>query len=243
VNYSQQLESKEWKAKRLQIIKRDNEKCCHCNVSISDFLAIDVTYGFKYFHDFYREELDVFGDISEADAYKNFELLLRNYCSETNSFLVVNTRSFLNRIYGLKETDKDFNAYNIKFFKKINPSRNLEEKACAGLYFTTQNINSFKPFVDFNVHHKFYVLNRNAWEYEDDDLITLCPDCHKKVHIETKILLYDSYPRNSNSSHAKVLKEAVICSKCNGSGYLPEFNYYLDGVCFDCWGHGVNFLL
>lgn len=33
-----------------------------------------------------------------------------------------------------------------------------------------------------NVHHKVYHPGRRAWEYEDDELITLCEDCHERLH-------------------------------------------------------------
>lgn len=33
-----------------------------------------------------------------------------------------------------------------------------------------------------NVHHLFYDKNRNYWDYEDHQLITLCEDCHKAAH-------------------------------------------------------------
>lgn len=36
--------------------------------------------------------------------------------------------------------------------------------------------------VVLNVHHLNYYPDRNPWEYEDNDLITLCENCHKKVH-------------------------------------------------------------
>lgn len=29
-----------------------------------------------------------------------------------------------------------------------------------------------------NVHHKKYIKNHKPWEYNEDDLITLCDDCH-----------------------------------------------------------------
>lgn len=32
------------------------------------------------------------------------------------------------------------------------------------------------------VHHKRYDRNKNPWEYENDNLITLCEDCHKIIH-------------------------------------------------------------
>lgn len=32
------------------------------------------------------------------------------------------------------------------------------------------------------VHHKKYIKDRLAWEYDESNLITLCSECHKKVH-------------------------------------------------------------
>lgn len=37
-----------------------------------------------------------------------------------------------------------------------------------------------------NVHHKRYIEGAKAWEYETNELITLCEDCHKKVHRDEK---------------------------------------------------------
>lgn len=33
-----------------------------------------------------------------------------------------------------------------------------------------------------NVHHLFYHRDRNIWEYEEWELITLCENCHKEEH-------------------------------------------------------------
>lgn len=35
-----------------------------------------------------------------------------------------------------------------------------------------------------NVHHINYEKGKLAWEYPDDNLITLCRDCHERTHIE-----------------------------------------------------------
>lgn len=34
-----------------------------------------------------------------------------------------------------------------------------------------------------HVHHLRYVKNHEPWEYQDEDLITLCESCHKAVTI------------------------------------------------------------
>lgn len=33
-----------------------------------------------------------------------------------------------------------------------------------------------------HVHHKRYIKNKEPWEYEDEDLITLCQHCHWQEH-------------------------------------------------------------
>ena len=45
------------------------------------------------------------------------------------------------------------------------------------------------------VHHKYYNVYPNGtkpdpWDYPDDALITLCDECHKRVHQNTKIKTY-----------------------------------------------------
>lgn len=37
-----------------------------------------------------------------------------------------------------------------------------------------------------NVHHKHYVKGRLAWEYSDDELVTLCEPCHELSHEENE---------------------------------------------------------
>ena len=46
-----------------------------------------------------------------------------------------------------------------------------------------------------NVHHKYYLKYPNnqmvpPWKYNDDALITLCNNCHKKVHQQKNIKVY-----------------------------------------------------
>lgn len=35
-----------------------------------------------------------------------------------------------------------------------------------------------------HVHHTIYIPGRKVWEYKDNQLITLCEDCHQKEHGE-----------------------------------------------------------
>lgn len=33
-----------------------------------------------------------------------------------------------------------------------------------------------------NVHHRYYVKNREVWDYPDFSLVTLCENCHSTAH-------------------------------------------------------------
>ena len=85
--------------------------------------------------------------------------------------------------------------------------------------------------LELNVHHKFYITNKDPWEYEDEDLITLCPRCHKNEH-QTKTIPV----LNSNGDK---LSDTTACSRCGGYGYIPKYEHVQDGICFRCWGEGI----
>lgn len=36
---------------------------------------------------------------------------------------------------------------------------------------------------ELNVHHRKYIKDKKIWEYNNDQLVTLCDNCHKEVHI------------------------------------------------------------
>lgn len=91
---------------------------------------------------------------------------------------------------------------------------------------------SEKPYF-LHVHHKFYVLGRLPWEYNDDALITLCNWCHWNFHTENKVPVY----KMVNQKLEQV--ELTPCKRCNGTGWFPEFGHIQNGICFRC--HGTKF--
>lgn len=46
---------------------------------------------------------------------------------------------------------------------------------------------------DLNVHHTKYHKDTRAWEYPDSTLVTLCKECHQKVHQDPSHPLYPKY--------------------------------------------------
>lgn len=84
-----------------------------------------------------------------------------------------------------------------------------------------------------NVHHKYYVLGKKPWEYDNDALETLCSECHKNRHKLSSVPIYQT------SNNEIPVRYASICRRCNGTGYLPQYKYYENGICFECGGEGV----
>jgi 5-methylcytosine-specific restriction endonuclease McrA len=80
------------------------------------------------------------------------------------------------------------------------------------------------------VHHEYYILGKLPWDYPDESLITLCIDCHQKVHDDSNVPIFSDDTMAVELNYTK-------CVTCNGSGYRPEYHYHMDGICFDCGGN------
>lgn len=83
--------------------------------------------------------------------------------------------------------------------------------------------------VILHVHHKHYVFGYLPWEYEKEILMTVCHNCRVKIHKSEIIPVFVN----------KNLKEELnlnLCSRCKGTGFLDEFHYFQNGICFRCDG-------
>lgn len=103
------------------------------------------------------------------------------------------------------------------------------------LYFSHLNNIDKKPvfnFTQLHIHHKYYIKDRNPWEYENDALVTLCAECHQKRHNTTNIPLY-------SAEKELLITNLPMCNRCQGRGYIPQYHYYCEGICFKCFGEGV----
>ena len=101
------------------------------------------------------------------------ELRINNYCSYSiyknkgriikHNYIFYDTPYFIN----YKDQLKD------KRWKKLaNKIRKRDDYTC-------QLCGSHEHL---QVHHKKYIKGRLAWEYDEENLITLCSECHKKLH-------------------------------------------------------------
>lgn len=87
-------------------------------------------------------------------------------------------------------------------------------------------------FTPLNIHHNYYIFGRKPWDYDNGALVTLCSRCHQKRHQQTKIPLY-------TSDRQLICSALPVCDRCNGTGYLPQYRYFMGGICFKCHGEGV----
>lgn len=79
------------------------------------------------------------------------------------------------------------------------------------------------------VHHKHYVYGRPPWKYPDKSLITLCNKCHKELHEEKDVKVYESEKKCRE-------KDLTACRRCGGKGIIPPYSHVKDGICFRCEG-------
>lgn len=89
-----------------------------------------------------------------------------------------------------------------------------------------------KEPISLHIHHTFYILERNPWEYAKNDLLTLCKRCHESEHSNVDIPVFFT----ENDMKIKSSPDVISCSRCGGNGYLSEYNYHKNGECFQCKG-------
>jgi hypothetical protein len=88
-----------------------------------------------------------------------------------------------------------------------------------------------------HIHHNYYIQDWFPWDVFDDGLVTLCKECHTSRHQNQTIPVY-AYVHNTITEVVK--RENPRCSRCGGTGYIPQFWYHYAGVCFKCEGNVIS---
>lgn len=86
-----------------------------------------------------------------------------------------------------------------------------------------------KSPVILHIHHTYYIHGDLAWEYPLDSLKTLCHECHFELHSKTWIPVYTDVSKREQLP-------LTPCTRCHGTGFLKQFYYHLNGICFRCNG-------
>jgi hypothetical protein len=98
-----------------------------------------------------------------------------------------------------------------------------------------------KTFVDksgnlrkFNIVIKGYGVTGRYYDtnFDSTDLLKFVAQFIQSPLVKDKHL----------SSISGKIGEHIQCEKCNGLGTIEAFNYYCNGICFDCYGSGTMFI-
>lgn len=303
MTYKEQLETKEWKAKRLEILERDNFHCQKCgkygacgedvfipisslsdikkyipdeklfktinnalfNIYIIEYNDINCCsfspYSILGNHRISINEQWELVSIISHNWHKNhpnwtnfieFDYDTIGYTNQPYDWILINKDNYIKypirakkiainkgasicSFYGMPNKDKTSKGF-IKLTHKFisaslinNPTFDdiLEDNIY--LYINRVKLNIEYPIL--NIHHKSYIENHLAWEYDNNNLITLCEDCHKQIHKSNSIPLFNQ--------KAELVRNMQTCDRCGGCGYLPQYKYVNNGICFKCGGRGV----
>lgn len=134
--------------------------------------------------------------------------------------------------------NKEIYEYNMAFLKHAKENPDSTYNALLDGTFTGKKLRVSRFDIVGNVviqlHHKLYFWNKLPWEYERKYLMTLCYECHKDEHRDNQIYLYQD-------ETMQYRREIPICWKCDGTGYLKEYNHIDYGNCWACDGAGIIF--
>lgn len=110
--------------------------------------------------------------------------------------------------------------------------------------FSLSIIFRFKPYYHLvmprlNVHHKVYYRNRKIWDYQDDELVTLCERCHHYVHALKNI----GIPIVEQDANGKI----TLVGRTSPKPYNPQIDHTdlstfkpFSIVKENLWGYGLQ---
>ncbi len=175
--------------------------------------------------------------------YTIFEYGSKAICDYTLATSVYTELYIENNVSNIKHKDEGGRVIYFEFEQQLSAATYVNiEHILIGTFIVIVNITFGNKVISIhlssgcgikglNVHHNYYIMGNKPWEYANDALITLCQDCHCKRHNDAKVPLY------TNNHH--LIKYLIPCSRCDGSGYLPQYNHVENGICFKCGGEGV----
>lgn len=255
MSYAELLNTDDWKQKRNEILVRDNHSCKRCGISENNRLdGILINLGNnlrdKFNFTFFRDERieanlvrleDINNNrnfICKSDVYKCEIVENRKYVIAVN-FAVKNVIKYPFNGSTIENTKKNIFIENRIFditnddIKKTSQNKNIEVDL-EGIWLIEYGIEHLvlKNYKSLQVHHKCYRQGTEIWNQNDDEYITLCNVCHQIVHQNQQIPFYDNY--------GNIMQNMNRCQKCNGTGHLPHYYYFLNGVCFECNGFGYS---
>lgn len=240
MTYPEQLQTTQWKNKRDEILKRDHFACQKCNnAKILDQAKKGKLNGNTFYvesENLYYVNLVLDPEFTEFDikqtifygVLKNSTIFIIGARFKTPTEIEVeNYKGKLEIAFKDKPTIVDDPEFSIK----IGFINELEKKIKA------EGFDNFfwLQFKGLHIHHKYYIKGYQAWEYNNEVLITLCEICHDEMHENQKIPVYNS--------KMEFLEFYKYCYRCNGKGVFSEYSHVQSGICFRCNGNRYEELI
>jgi len=239
MNYIDQLRSPDWLLKRESILERDGFRCQNCfNRSLFKHFSISLVgmglnskgkLCFTVFDKVSKSERRYDANLTKSQGYYLYQLAKEKSIIALTSF---NESDCLHIATIL--VPKKLKYSDIRHWKATDKYRyEIERQSKQERYFkliTNEDLSSLKWYntLGLHVHHKYYEKYKLAWDYDDSALITLCWDCHSKLHGNELIEYRYQYGSTCNTMKP--------CSRCNGLGWIPKYHHVERGICFKCEG-------
>ena len=260
MNYQAKLNTEEWHIKRREIIKRDGYLCqdCGCGMTHKIKLADGTTILINVDSRLRIREKDIYansdytllGFIKKQGLKNIVEHRIEGYpgyvLTDKEGIIAISnipkTMKFSNvqlRNYRIVRLRNNYSDFYLIYDKKTCPELLLRKKRFPYLNieeFTKKRSNKIPKYtLSLQVHHKYYVLGNEPWEYNNEALVTLCNECHEARHNNEDIPVY-----GIECGGLQIYPDYHVCYKCGGEGYFPEWEHIEDGICFNCWGSGYE---
>ena len=236
LSYPEQLETKEWKSRRNAIILRDENRCRLCGKGQSVNLFFSNSNLWLYLGiDYSKKEICCQKENMRIKSIKlkdyinscrpnqiqagklpgsNFvsivtdkRMLLYTVCTNVD---IVNCQSWFDSALVAEIISGEGESVPIVYQTEAD----LKDMSFPRIYIQEA------PIV-LQVHHKRYYTGMLAWEYDDSDLVTLCQECHSKIHKLFPVQVFIN-----NNGILKVMNYTP-CERCNGTGYFPEYEEFI----------------
>jgi len=245
--YQQQLQTTEWRNKRKEILLRDFCCCIKCKNSsiISKSRKIEPVEIKDtrewYFFNYYEPS-----SVTKSNMIANREVTVVNPFVELHELMSL--EMFIGQEQGKEYLSgvkvKDIN-WNEVFKKKREYIAHYQKKfphlqVRGDEDYEKEIINRAEKNKDkkwyvvpgLNVHHRYYMKGKMAWDYPDNVFETLCSECHEAFHAENKVPYY--------SESGELILNLTPCDRCGGHGIIPAFTHIQNGICFKCFGKGYE---
>lgn len=211
--YQELLDTPEWRSVRDKIIQRDNNRCtcCYNSKFIPTLTVVETSI--------YRQTRN--GEYLHYTRFNGVTCCLKSKGSGTELYFVHKD--------SVPHKPPGFYDHFLNYVARISLA-DYKEFLVAKKDNDWSLFNKWEEVKGLHDHHSYYKIGLKPWEYPLESLTTLCADCHKEFHKNNLVKIL-----NQDGTLRTQLK-LIPCDKCKGTGYLPEYHYYLGGVCFDCNG-------